>query len=332
MKKLLIRVFVGLIALVLILVVGAYAWISLTWDKTYDDVEYPDLEVSTDPAVIERGRYLVHGPAHCSNCHVGSYEEAMRADAGEDIPMAGGWTFEMGPLGSITTANLTSDEETGLGRYSDGEVFRMLRHNVKPDGHTSIAPMMPFANMADEDLIAIVSYLRTLPPVRNEVPGPEWGFMGKMVLAIRPVPFEPIVDHDPPAVAPPMEATVERGEYVARYVANCWGCHSPINPMNFELEGPEFSGNMRGERTMDDPDVLMRMPNLTPHETGVLDNFPDEDAWVARFRAGRQIPESFMHWGPFSRMSEEDLRALYRFFNSLEPVDNEVAPIMERVN
>ena len=72
------------------------------------------------------------------------------------------------------------------------------------------------------------------------------------------------------------------------------------------------------------------MPNLTPDPTGVLVRFANEEEWIARFRAGRLIPQSFMRWGPFSRMSEEDLRAIYIFLNSLDPVENDVGPIMER--
>jgi len=91
--------------------------------------------------------------------------------------------------------NLTSDEETGIGRYTDAELFRFLRHNLRPNHLPSLAPLMPFANMADDDLIAIVSYLRSLKPVRNKVPEAEWTLMGKSIAAlVRPAAFQPVLN------------------------------------------------------------------------------------------------------------------------------------------
>lgn len=165
LKKVLIWVVGGVT-----LVGGALlGWVLLTWDRVYDDVPIPPLQATTDPAVIEHGRYLVRGPAHCSICHMNSLADVMRADAGEELPLRGGLEFPIGPIAVFHTANLTSDPETGIGRYTDGQLFRMLRHNVKPDGRASLAPLMPYANMADEDLVAIVSYLRAGEPVLEPV-------------------------------------------------------------------------------------------------------------------------------------------------------------------
>lgn len=330
--KTLTKVLLATLSGVVLVAAVLLGWIQLTWDRTHDDVLFPQLEASNDPDMIEHGRYLVRGPAHCSNCHVGSFEEAMRADAGEELPMRGGFELPIGPIAVLYSANLTPDPETGIGRYTDGQLFRLLRHNVKPDGRPSLAPMMPFANMADDDLVAIVSYLRTQESIRNEVPAPHWTLMGKAIAAlVRPAAFQPVLGHSPPAEAPPQAATVERGAYLANYVANCMACHSPLDPATGELTGPAFSGNATGEPSMTDPNVIVRMPNLTPDPSGARVRFPTEEAWIAHFRAGRLIPESFMHWGPFSRMSDEDLRAIYMYLNSLDPVVNDVDPIIERV-
>jgi mono/diheme cytochrome c family protein len=311
---------------IVVLAAGALlGWILLTWDRAYDDVPIPQLEASTDPTVIERGHYLVRGPAHCSNCHAGSLEEAMRADAGEELPMKGGLPIRIGPIGVLYSANLTPDRETGIGRYTDGQLFRLLRHNVKPNGQASLAPLMPFANMADNDLIAVVSYLRALPPAR-------WTLFGKAIVAlVRPAAFQPVLGQSPPASAPEQAATVERGEYIAKSVANCMACHSPLDPTTGELTGPAFSGNATGEPSLTDPTIILRMPNLTPDPTGVLVRYPTEEAWIKRFRAGRVIRGSFMHWGPFSRMGDDDLRAIYMYLHTLKPVANDVGPVAERV-
>lgn len=246
--------------------------------------------------------------------------------------MKGGLAFPLGPIGVFYTANLTPDADTGIGRYPDSELFRLLRHNVKPNGRASIAPLMPFTNMADDDLVAIVSYLRSNAAVRNEVPAPRWFLFGKAIAAlVRPAAIRPAVGHSPPESAPPQEPTVERGFYLANSVANCMACHSPIDPATGDLTGPAFSGNGRGERSRLDPAILVRAPNLTPDPTGVLVKFADEETWIGRFRVGRVIAASYMHWGPFSRMSDNDLRAVYRYLKTLQPVANDVGPIVEQV-
>lgn len=327
MKAMILKALAGVSALALLAVLAFVTWVQLTYDRVYD-VPYPDLQVSTDPDVIAHGEYLVRGPAHCGLCHGGAVEDSKRAETGEAIPLSGGWVLPIGPLGEVPSRNLTPDPETGIGRYEDKELFRMMRHNVRPNGQASLAPMMPFQTMADDDLVAVVSYLRSQEPVRNEIPESRWFFMGKVMRALAPPPFAPVVDQSWPEKAPPMEPTPERGEYLAKSVANCWACHSPLNPLTVQLEGPELSGSINPEVSPIDPTMTVRPPNLTPHPSGVLLKFEDEDAFVARFRTGRVYPASIMPWGHFSRLDENDIRALYRYLHTLPPVDHDVGPVV----
>lgn len=326
------KILLGILAVVVLLAAGFFIYVQASYDKKYD-VPYPDLQVSTDSAVIAYGEYLVRGPAHCTGCHVGSVDDMIRSEKGEKVTLKGGVELPLGPLGKIYPPNLTPDPETGLGRYEDGQVFRMMRHLVRPGGMATLTPMMPFWNMADEDLVAVVSYLKSLDPVNNPVPDSEWTFMGKMVRTMAPT-FKPVLNPEPPEKAPPMAPTKERGEYLARYVANCVGCHTPRDPMTFEPIGAEFSGGMEFEpfpelhRALNvDPDLWTRSPNITPHPGGVLAKFKTVEEWIERFREGRMVPHSPMDWGAFSNMSDEDLGALYTYFNSLDPVENEIEAV-----
>jgi mono/diheme cytochrome c family protein len=323
------KILLGLLALIITIVIGFVLYVQLNWDRTYE-IAYPEHKVSTDSAVIARGEYLVRGPAHCSNCHVGSFDEMILSDKGENIPMQGGVRFPIGPLGEVSPPNLTPDPETGIGRYTDEEIFRMMRHAVKPDGTGTLSLMMPFWNMADDDMIAVVSYLRSCEPVKNEIPEAKWTFIGKMVRTFAPL-FKPVYDPTPPAIAPPMAPTVERGEYLARYVANCVGCHTERDLNTFEAIGPEYAGGMEMEPMPEfnemvgiDPDLWTLSPNITPHPNSALSRIGTLENWIARFRIGRIMINSPMHWGPFSRMTDEDLEALWLYLNSLEPVDNEI--------
>jgi len=259
----------------------------------------------------------------------------IASDKGDDVPLRGGVEFKMNPIGTMYPKNLTPDPETGIGRYSDGQLFRMMRHAVKPDGTGTLSVMMPFWNMADDDLVAIVSYLRSMEPVRNEVPNAEWTFIGKMVHVLTPT-FQPIIDPKAPATAPPMSPpSAARGEYLARSVANCVGCHTERDLMTYEAIGPEFAGGMEFEPFPDlyeavgvDPDLWTRSPNLTPGPGSRFSQFSSVDEWKQRFRAGRTLKHSPMDWGPFSRMSDEDLESLWLFLKTVPPVEKDVGPIV----
>ena len=324
------KILLGIVALIVLAAATFYLYVTLSWDKKYD-IAYPELKSSTDSLVIARGKYLVEGPAHCVGCHQATFHDLILADQGQELPLQGGVDFAMGPLGHMFPANLTPDPATGIGRYTDGEVFRMMRHAVKPDGTATLGLLMPFWNMADEDLIAIVSYLRSMKAVEHQVGPPQWTFMGKAIRVLTPM-FRPIETPTPPDNAPPMAATIERGEYLARYVANCVGCHTERDPMTYEAIGPEFAGGMEFEPFPElhrelgvDEDLWSRSPNLTPSANSVLSKFPTVDDWIKRFRMGRTVPHSPMDWGPFSKMSDEDLEALYLFMHSLDAVDKTIA-------
>ena len=328
-KKILLSIF-----LILLLCVAVFAiYVKMSWNKTYD-VPYPSLKTSVDSAVIAKGKYLVTGPAHCISCHVKDYDAILRADTSLVEPLQGGVVFPLGPMGTVSPANLTPHSTTGIGRYSDGQIFRMMRHNVKPDGSASLSLMMPFWDMVDEDLIAIVSYLRSLDPVDNATPGPSYTALGKVLRSVTPL-FKPILDATPPSLAPPMKPTIERGKYLAHSVANCVTCHTNHDLITFETIGPEFAGGMEFEpmeplhrKLGVDSDLWTRSPNITPHPNSVLSKFKTVADWIARFRTGRTISFSPMDWGPFSRMSDADLEAIWLYLHSLDPVENDIGEVI----
>lgn len=280
----------------------------------------PDVHASTEPAVIKRGEYLVFGPSHCVECHVGSWEEYEQAsERGERPSLKGGIRFAASPLGAVYSKNLTPDPDTGIG-YTDAQIARMLRYGVRPNGRASVQPLMPFELLSDADLTAIISYLRAQPPVRHVVPDNEWTLIGKVVKSLAPT-FKPRTAVTPYASSPEERATKERGEYLARSAANCGGCHSPRTTLTFAVNGPEFSGGNPMEPTPlqdADPAIWFRPPDITPAKESALTKFPDRETFVARFqRGGRQHPGSPMPWECYGRMSAEDVGALYEYLHSL---------------
>jgi mono/diheme cytochrome c family protein len=120
---------------------------------------------------IERGKYLVT-LGGCNDCHTPGYffgkPDTARFLGGSEVG------FEMPGLGVFYGPNLTPDKETGLGQWSTDDIATAITKGRRPDGR-ELAPSMPwqaFANLTRQDVHAIASYLKSLPPVKNKVPGP----------------------------------------------------------------------------------------------------------------------------------------------------------------
>lgn len=286
------------------------------------DAPYPQIRASKDPAVIERGRYLVEGAAHCGECH-GAVDPPAASRVGR--PMSGGMKFEL-PVGTFYVPNITSDPETGIGAMRDEELARLIRYGVKADGRAAL-PFMPFADLADDDLTAIISYLRTLPPVRHEVPDHEVNVLGRVVQAYVLEPKRPT---GPLKRSFPPEATPAYGEYLTHSVGNCVMCHTQVDMRTGAFAGPKFGGGAEHE-AIGDPSKKYVAPNLTPDQRwGWLHGW-SEDAFVARFRGGRVHADSPMPWESFQNMTETNLRAIYRYLQTLQPAQTGPDPKQRQV-
>lgn len=322
-----LKVLGGLLLLVLVGVGGMVAYASATHDARayFADTPYPELSASTDPAVIERGRYLVHGPAHCSQCHSTDDREGFAKIP--TAPLQGGLEFDMGPIARTWAPNLTPDKETGLGRYTDREVARSIRSGVLPDGSYSLFMATAAAKPSDEDLVAILSYLRSIEPIRHEVPRGEWRTGGKVLLSMLTLAPSPSVASAHVAAAD--EPSVARGQYLAHNVALCVSCHSKIDMATMQPVAPLAGGGNPEPSHGADSHMEFVTPNLTSHPTGVTGKL-DEEAFVARMMHGRAHNSSIMPWENIQAMTDSDLRSVYRYLRTLPPVDNDVGPTYRR--
>ena len=285
------------------------------------DAPVPAVHASADPAVIGHGRYLVYGPAACAYCHRPK-SDWPALERGESLPLSGAHAFPL-PFGTIYSSNLTGDAETGIGAAADGELARVLRYNVRRDGHAAV-PLMEFQNLSEEDLVAVISFLRTMPAVRLDVPPHDLTLTGRLVLGVLLTPEGPA---GPLRASSPAGATAERGEYLANNVAACVSCHTDRGPGG-DLVGPRFAGGQRMEFAGGSSRVLVT-PNLTPDpQTGRVATW-SEDRFVSRFRLGTQIPETIMPWGAYRRMTDDDLRAVYRYLRTLPPVRRDTGPALQ---
>jgi mono/diheme cytochrome c family protein len=303
---------VAVIASAIVIVVG----IVIVRPFRHFDAPLPPLGASDDRALIERGRYLVNGPAHCVACHGDGSPTAS------DHPLSGGFAFDL-PLGRIRAPNLTPDVTTGIGSMTDGEIARALRYGVGRDGRALVA-LMSFGDLGDDDLRAIVSYLRTQPAVHHEIPPNEWTLLGRMVRAFVMKPS--VVAAHPRRAPPPSRATAAYGEYLATAVANCSGCHTERDLRTGRVLGPAFAGGMTFPSLTAPDEQHFVSANLTPDPaTGRITSW-SEDGFIARFRAGPRFAGSPMPWRAFGAMNDDDLRAIFRYLRSLPPVRRETPP------
>lgn len=269
--------------------------------------------VGDTTGLVARGEYLVRSVAVCGHCHAADPEHDV------DGPLSGGVPFRDWRLGTIRAANLTPDSATGLGAWSDAEVVRAIRSGVDREGHL-LAPVMPYAwyrGMSDRDALAIARYLRSRPPVHNPLRNaPSLAYrLGKAFF------LRPVAPTGPARLQP--EPTPEYGRYLADHVSGCVDCHTPRHGLR---STPDLRRLYAGDVT---PPAGFPVPpsNLTPDDATGIGRWSEAD-FVRALRTGvtprGDTLHPFMPWREYRRMTDEDLRAVYRYLRTLPAVQNPV--------
>lgn len=262
---------------------------------------------------VARGEYIVRNAAVCGQCHAADPERDV------DGPLSGGTEFRDWRVGTSRAANLTSDSETGLGSWSDAEIVRALRDGERKDGRV-LVPVMPyvwFHDMSDDDAFAVARYLKTLPPVRHAVSqSPNILFRLGKALFVRPLPANPVT-------APRRGATAEYGGYLAQHVALCAECHTPRTGLRAQADKSRlFAGDAHPSKSFP-----ANPANITPDAATGIGTWSEEQ-FISTIRTGvdpkgiRLHP--FMPSKQIARMSDDDLRAIYRYLRTVPPIHNEV--------
>lgn len=314
------KIIYGILAILVIAVIGFVIFVNLSWQKNFSE-SYPvnaELSIDADSAMIVRGKYLTYGPAHCAHCHV-PFDRIGEVEKGIEVPLIGGFGLDI-PPGKFNAPNITPDSETGIGNKTDGELYRMLRHNIRPNGMASI-DFMPFINMSEQDIYSIIAYLKSTKSVKSEILNTEFTFMGKALLAMEVI--KPGIPDEPIPVSLEKEATVEYGQYLAYAVANCRGCHTERDMKTGAYIGPNYAGGLTFSDNMT-YGWTFNSPNLTNDpETGIMYEWTEEQ-FIERMRGGRIYEYSPMPWAAFASMDEVELKAIYFYLKSLDPINYKV--------
>jgi cytochrome c553 len=289
MKSLVRLLGFGLVGLVVLLA----ALYGLAWWKTERDlaqvfaIDDPSLEMLAAEADPGYGRHL-YETRGCADCH------------GDDG--AGQLLFEAGPVIRVSGPNISP---TGLaGRYDVDALGAAIRHGLRHDGRPLVfMPSDDWAELSDRDTAAIAAYVLSLPAVDSQVEPLEIRPLGRVLHLLGQFPLLPArqIDHAPRnRRAPPVSATQQYGFYLAQV---CTGCH-----------GHDFAGLKVG------PAAAPRAADLRPG--AALAGWTADD-FVRAMRDGRRPDGSeidpFMPWPSLGRMTDVELIALWKYFETLPP-------------
>lgn len=261
---------------------------------------------------IARGKYVFGATGGCG-CHTE-----------KDRPVNSGGRKYEGPFGTVYSTNITPDRQTGIGDWTDDQIITAIRLGRRSNGErlVPVHPYPVFNGMAEEDLRAVVAYLRSLPAVnrpnqpKKVVPLFESVFLPAWLAAFAP-------REKPPPSAP--TSGLARGEYLVRAVGHCGECHTPRG-ITQATDNSRFLGGT-GKGPDGDP-----VPNITPDkDTGLT--WSEEE--IADYLGSGNKPDGDVAGGLMAEMIEgvtagfkdltkEDRLAIARYLKSVPAVRNKV--------
>ena len=277
----------------------------------------PELRAqSPDKDLVAKGQYIFALAGGCA-CHTEP----------KGTLNAGGRAFPI-PLGTVYSTNITSDKETGLGSWTDQQIRDALAGGIRRDG-SRLIPVMPYeaySGMAEEDMRALIAYLRTLKPVRKVTPE----FKSRAPLA-RSVGVALYLKAFGQFATPPPQAPksgVERGRYLVEHVSLCGDCHTPRNSFGVPNRSLYLAG-------FNEKDSLFNQgtPNITPdRDTGIGDWQRDDIVELLKSgtKADGDVVEGLMYevvqgtvYG-YKDMTREDALAIADYLKTVQPIKNKV--------
>ena len=283
---------VGILGLIVIAGTGLAIYGSVNFKPAYSNRPLYEITADISPEGIARGKYLMEEAILCT--------EACHSEYGKTLA-GGSETISEGPVSIVfAPSNLTMDQETGLGSWTDAEIARAIREGVdKDDVGLVIMPSYNYGALGDADVAAIVGYLRSVEPIFNEVPPVNGNIAAKILSALGMFGPDPVSEPITDLQLVPQPGTVENGRYMVS-LGDCSACHKQnLAGGALPLSSPE-----------DTP-----ASNLTPG--GELAYWDVEDFIAAvqegQHPGGRILDEGMPRYGT----TDEDLKDIFTYLLSL---------------
>ena len=264
------------------------------------------------PARWHRGEYLVRAVINCMGCH-SKYDENADPPVLLSKEGAGAVGYEKASI-RIVAPNITSDPDTGIGKWSDDAIARAIREGIGADG-SALIPVMPyehFRHLSDEDVASVVVFLRSLPPAHSDLPPSKIPFLIARLVQAAP---RPVTE---PVPQPDLSTPAKRGAYLTE-MGHCSGCHTPLGPPpGFQpIQGLEMAGGSPIAEGV-------ASANLTPDASGIV--YYDEAMFIQAIRTGCVGARKLKHmpWWAFRNMTDDDLKAEFAYLRTLKPVHHRV--------
>ena len=318
MKNKFVKILVYLLLAVVIFVGGLLVYVKTMLPNVGDA---PDLKVAITPEKIARGKYLANHVSVCMDCHSTRDWSIFAGPLVEGSLGMGGEVFDekLGFPGSFVAPNITPAK---LKDWTDGEIFRAITTGVNKDGK-ALFPIMPhpnFGRMDEDDIHAIIAYIRSLKPIEHETDASVANFPMNFIINTIPKKAEF-------TEIPSKSNQVAYGKYLVN-AASCGDCHTKHE--KGEVAGEAFAGGF--EFKFPDGTIVSSM-NITPDPTGI--GSWDKETFLSRFRMysdSGYVPQkvkdgdfkTVMPWGMYAGMTNEDLEAIFAFLRTVKPAHNVV--------
>jgi mono/diheme cytochrome c family protein len=316
MLKRILKIALGIAVALIVVVAGALLYVDRSGIPHYPPGKI-ELKVDVTPERVERGRRTVQ--MLCAGCHLDNDTSTLAGKPMVDLPAQ---------FGAAHSANITSDPETGIGTYTDGELAYLLRTGVTRDGRYTPPWMVKVPNMADEDVLDVIAFLRSddplVRPIKAKRPASEPSLLTKV---LSQVVFKPLPYPTAPIVAPDPADKVAHGRYLVQGRAVCFPCHSADFAKLDEFVPERSAGYLGGGNAMPDMNGrIVKSANITPDpETGI--GKWSEDEFIRLVRTGVRPNATVIAYPmvPYPELTDDDARAIFAYLKTVPPIKNAVA-------
>ncbi len=244
---------IGIILGILVLLVGGFIlYLNFAGLPVYGDVKRPEIKVEVTAERVMRGKKFV--TMLCAGCHQNPVTGKL----------TGQHLTDMGAFGEIYSQNLTQDPNVGIANWKDGEIIYFLRTGVHRDGRY-VPPYMPkLPNLAEEDMMSIIAFLRSSDQLVQADPTPDTACKPSILAKLLArVAFSPLEYPKTAITVPAQDDKLKIGRY---FVANlgCYQCHSADFKTNKEVDIENSKGFLGGgNELLDASGRKMYVPNIT---------------------------------------------------------------------